>query len=96
MAVDANFSENKLSQQFSADSRYLIHAHFEIEKKQLLVGIFSIWKQFWIELEKTLPVIYNTCMCDDFEKLASPSYLYVCRLKIEKWEDPISQTFNIL
>ena len=30
MAVEANFSENKLSQQYSAD---LIHAHFEIEKK---------------------------------------------------------------
>ena len=59
MAVEANFSENKLSQQYSAD-RYLIHAHFEIEKKQLLVGIFSIWKQLWIELEKTLLVIYNT------------------------------------
>ena len=29
-------------------------------EKQLLVGIFSIWKPFWIELEKTLPVIYNT------------------------------------
>ena len=41
MGVEANFSENKLSQQYSAD-RYLIHAHFEFGKKTLLVGIFSI------------------------------------------------------
>ena len=30
------------------------------KKTQLLVGIFSIWKQLWIELEKKLLVIYNT------------------------------------
>ena len=41
MAVEANFSKNKVSQQYSAD-RYLIHAHFEINKKELLVGIFPI------------------------------------------------------
>jgi len=41
MAVEANFSENKMSQQYSAD-RYPIHAHFEIGKNALLVQIFSI------------------------------------------------------
>ena len=42
MAVKDNFSENKLRQKFSAD-RYLIHAHFEIEKKTTSSGnVFNL------------------------------------------------------
>ena len=46
---------------------YLLLTDFKNLKKILLVGIFSFWKQFWIQLENAFKMIYYMCVCDNFQ-----------------------------